>query len=100
MRLSLSISAAAIAFFALAPIASALTLQTAPPPAAGDGQVPDPNDVRPHLQGQPREDSGVTTKIGNSTFHFGMSSRSGADYGGNSLFLDSPASRTVPSQAR
>jgi hypothetical protein len=98
MRLSLSLSAAVIGFFALAPVASALTLQTTPPPAADNGQVPDPNDVRPHLQGQPTEDSGLTTKIGNSTLHFGVSGRSGADYGGNQWFLDSPAARTVPSQ--
>jgi len=100
MRLPWSLSAAAIAFLALAPVASALTLQTSPPPAADDGQVPDPHDVRQNLRGQPAEDNGVTTKIGGATLHFGMSQRNGGDFGGNNWFLDSPASRTVPSQAQ
>ncbi len=99
MRLLLSILAAAIAFFAAAPVASALTLQTNRS-AADDAQVADPNDVRPHLQGQQMNDNGWTTKIGNTTLHIGVSQGGRGDYGGNNWFLESPASRTVPSQAR
>lgn len=92
--------AALLALFAAAPAALALTLQTNNSPAGEDTSVTNPNDVRPHLQGQPAEQSGITTKIGSSTFHFGVSRGTGmSGGGGNNWFLDSPASRTVPSQA-
>ena len=102
MRAPLTISAAiALAFLAAAPVASALTLQTNNDNAAVDGpRVADPDTVRQNLQGQRTEGSGVTTHLGNTTVHFGISHGNGGAYGGNNWFLDSPASRTVPSQAR
>lgn len=99
MRLCLSV-AAAIAFLAAAPVASALTLQTNSPSATDDPRVADPDDVRQNLRNQPTNDGGYTTKLGGATLHFGISHPNGGASGGNNWFLDSPASRTVPSQAR
>ena len=102
MRAPLTIAAAALALLTGAPGASALTLQTQSDHTTLDTTVPNdpPSPVmRQNLRGQPAEDQGVTTHIGNSTVHFGMS-RGSEPSGGNQWFLDSPASRTVPSQAR
>lgn len=97
MRLLLSI---AIALLAAMPAASALTLQTNTSPADDGSRVTDPDDVRQNLQSQPTNDGGYTTKIGGTTLHFGVSQPDGGASAGNNWFLDSPASRTVPSQAR
>lgn len=104
MRALLTISAAvALAFLAAAPVASALTLQTNNDNAAVNGsRVAEPDDVGPNmnLRGQQSQSdsNGYTAHIGNSTVHFGMSRGGGASDGSNQWFLDSPASRTVPSQ--
>jgi hypothetical protein len=94
----------ALAFLATAPLASALTLQTQPDTSAAGGnaaQPYSPDRTQQNLRGTlPPEDNGLTTHIGNSTLHFGVTHGAGSNDGGNQWFLDSPASRTVPSQAR
>jgi hypothetical protein len=97
MRLPLSI---AVALLAAMPAASALTIQTNTSSSVDGPRVADPDDVRQNLRDQPTNDGGYTTKIGGTTLHFGISQPNGGASGGNNWFLDSPASRTVPSQAR
>jgi hypothetical protein len=112
MRLPLTFSAALIlGLLAVAPAASALTLQTSRNPddsssdsSSGGANLTDPDSALPHFGSpsylsQQSEDSGSTFHIGGGTVHFGVSGGAGgAQPGGNQWFLDSPASRTVPSQ--
>lgn len=99
MRLPVLSIAAAIALLAAIPVASALTLQTSKSPADDDAPINDPGTTHQNLRSQPAEDNGYTTKLGGTTLHFGISQPHGGASGGNNWFLDSPASRTVPSQA-
>jgi hypothetical protein len=102
MRAPLTLPALlALALLATAPAASALTLQTSKSPA-DDADLSDPNSLpQNNLTNQRSEDSGSTFHIGNSTLHFGISNGANTNnYGGNQWFLESPASRMVPSQMR
>lgn len=104
MRAPLTFSALlALAVLAVAPAASALTLQTSRNPDSANLTDPDDNvPLNPrsplNMQSQGSEDTGSTFHIGNSTLHFGISNGASANPGANQWFLDSPASRTVPSQ--
>jgi hypothetical protein len=104
MRAPLTISAALVAaLLAAAPAASALTLQTSKNPTDGaDLSDPDSgtpkNPQSPSFLNQRLEDNGTSMRIGNGTLHFGVTNGANSNYGGNQWFLDSPASRTVPSQ--
>lgn len=102
MRAALTFPAVVVmALLVTQPMASALTIQTARDPA-DSANLSDPGSSPHNFQGQPLEDNGSTMHIGGATLHFGVSNGPGASYGGgaNNWFLDSPASRTVPSQAR
>ena len=101
MKVLFAVAAAAIALLTTAPLALALELQTSHPPAADADQAPDADAARKNLT-EPRPTiPGMTTlgttKLGNTTIHFGASRSPGA-YSGNDWFLDGPAARTVPSQ--
>ncbi len=103
MRAPLTFPAAlVVALLAAAPAASALTLQTSRNPDGMNLTDPDSNaPVNPQgrsFLSQQSEDSGTTMHIGGATLHFGVSNGAASSYGGNQWFLDSPASRTVPSQ--
>ena len=101
MKLCFAVAAAAIALLTSTPLAFALELQTSHPPAADVDQAPDADAVRKNLTEPRPAIPGMTTlgttKLGNTTIHFGAS-RSPGTIGGNDWFLDSPAARTVPSQ--
>ena len=104
MKMSFAIiAAAATVFLGAAPFAAALELQgrgTVPP--AGDDRAAGPDDVwtRQTLSDRQAATRGMTTlgttKLGNTTIHFGAS-RPGM-FDRNDTFLESPAARTVPSQ--
>jgi hypothetical protein len=109
MRAPLTFSVALIlGLLAVAPAASALTLQTSRDPndSGSPANLSDPDDAAlpqhfgsPSYLNQQSGNSGSTFHIGGATVHFGMSGGDGgSQYGGNQWFLDSPASRTVPSQ--
>jgi hypothetical protein len=113
MRAPLIFSAALIlGLLAVVPAASALTLQTSKNPEdssdsssnSGGANLTDPESGLPAHIGSPNylsqqtEDSGSSFHIGGATVHFGMSGGAGGQPGGNQWFLDSPASRNVPSQ--
>ena len=104
MKASLA-AAAALIVLMTAPFAAALELQgRSTVPATGDDPVTNPDDVqqKQNLSDRRAVTRGMTslgtTKLGNTTIHFGAS-RPGM-FGGNyeSPFLDNPAARTVPSQ--
>ena len=101
MKVLFAVAAAAIALLTTAPLAFALELQTSHPSADAADQAPDADVVRKNLTEPRPAIPGMTTlgttKLGNTTIHFGASRSSGA-VGGNDWFLDSPAARTVPSQ--
>lgn len=102
MRAPLTFAAGlAVALLAAAPMASALTIQTNRNPSDG-ANLSDPDNNAQNLTGQRSGDGGSTMHIGGATVHFGVTNGPGMSYGGarNNWFLDSPASRTVPSQAQ
>ena len=96
------VAAAATIFLSAAPFAAAVEVQgRSTVPAAGD-PAPDPNDLiqRQNLSDRQAATRGMTslgtTRLGNTTIHFGAS-RPGM-FERNGAFLESPAARTVPSQ--
>jgi hypothetical protein len=105
MKASLAAAAVvAMVFLIAAPFAAAFEVQgRSTVPAAGGDRVPDPDDARQqqNLSDQQAVTRGMTslgtTKLGNTTIHFGAS-RPGMFDRNDSLFLESPAARTVPSQ--
>jgi hypothetical protein len=98
--------AAAIVFLMTAPLAAAFQLQGRDGPSAtSDDRAPSPDDpayVKQNLSDRQAVTRGMTslgsTKLGNTTIHFGASRPGMFDGNGNSPFLDNPAARTVPSQ--
>jgi hypothetical protein len=105
MKAPLTMSAALLAALLVgAPAASALTLQTQKSQTDG-ANLSDPDSNPPinprgplNFQTEQGSSSGTTFHIGSSTLHIGVTGGPGAEPGGNQWFLDSPASRTVPSQ--
>jgi hypothetical protein len=98
--------AAAIAFLVTAPLAAAFQVQGHDgPPATSDDQAAGPDQpayAKQNLSDRQAVTRGMTslgtTKLGNTTIHFGASRPGMFDSNSNSPFLDNPAARTVPSQ--
>jgi hypothetical protein len=106
MKASFAAAAAiALAFLSTAPLARAFEVQgrSSVPPAADD-PAPNPDDLRQRQNWSDRQavtrgmTSLGTTKLGNTTIHFGASRPGFFERNDNSPFLESPAARTVPSQ--
>lgn len=88
-------------FLTSAPFAAAFEVQgRSTVPATSGDRVPEPDEAKRNLSDQQAVTRGMTslgtTKLGNTTIHFGAS-RPGM-FERNDLFLESPAARTVPSQ--
>lgn len=94
------ILAAALTLLAGMPLAQAFqTVQSSTVPAANAARVADPEDVMESIDNQSSTTGGVTTPLGNQ-LRFGASPSTGGGIDPNGPFLESPASRTVPSQQR
>jgi len=106
MTASFSVAvAAAIAFLMTAPVAAAFQVEGKDgPPAAGDNAAAPnvPAYEKQNLSDRQAVTRGMTslgtTKLGNTTIHFGASRPGMFERNNNSPFLDNPAARTVPSQ--
>jgi hypothetical protein len=93
--------AAAMVFLIATPFAAAFEVQgRSTVPATSGDRVPEPDEVKRNLSDQQAVTRGMislgTTKLGNTTIHFGASRPGMVER--NDLFLESPAARTVPSQ--
>jgi hypothetical protein len=92
--------AAALVFLAGAPFAQAF--QTVPGdkvPVANAPRVADPEDIMDNLANQDALSGTAASPVGN-TLRFGIPATNGGSLGAPGPFLESPASRTVPSQQR
>jgi hypothetical protein len=99
------ILASAIALFAGVPFAQAFQIQgNGGPPASPDPATnpDDPDYARQNLSDREAATRGMTslgtTRLGNTTIHFGASRPGMLEGNSNNLFLDNPAARSVPSQ--
>jgi hypothetical protein len=103
MRLSLVLAAAAATILGGAPFAQAFQVESSSVPAATAPHVADPDEIMEQMDSQASGNGSAVMPFGNS-LRFGTSSTVGSTVGGNSdgnsPFIESPASRTVPSQAR
>jgi len=83
-----------------APLAQAFQqVESSSVPAVNAARVADPDDIMNNMDNEASGNGSAVTPFGNS-LHFGTSTTDGSSSGGGSPFLESPASRTVPSQAR
>jgi hypothetical protein len=95
MKIPVILAVAASTILFGAPLAQAFQqVESNSVPAVNAARVADPDDIMNNMDNEASGNGGVVTPLSNS-FHFGRSTT-----GGNSPFLESPASRTVPSQAR
>jgi hypothetical protein len=82
-----------------APLAQAFQqVESSSVPAANAARVADPDDIMQNMDNEASGNGSAVTPFGNA-LHFGTSTTDGNSGAGNSPFLESPASRTIPSQA-
>jgi hypothetical protein len=99
MKMHLVLAFAASTLLVGAPLAQAFQqVESSSVPAANAARVADPDDIMENMDNEASGNGSVVTLLGNS-FHFGTSTTDGGSSSGNSPFLESAASRTVPSQA-
>jgi hypothetical protein len=99
MKSPFVLAAAASILVLGAPLAQAFQqVESSSVPAVNAARVADPDDIIQSLDNQASGNTTTVTPFGNA-FHFGSSTTDTGSSDGNGLFLESPASRTVPSQA-
>ncbi|HTZ80265.1 MAG TPA: hypothetical protein VMC10_20320 [Stellaceae bacterium] len=100
MKMPIMLALAASTILVGAPLAQAFQqVESSSVPAVNAARVADPDDIMNNMDNEASGNGSVVTPFGNS-LHFGTSTTGGSSSGGSSPFLESPASRTVPSQAR
>jgi hypothetical protein len=100
MKMPMIVAIAASTLLLGAPVAEAFQqVESSSVPAVNAARVADPDDIMQNMDNEASGNTTTVTPFGN-TFHFGSSTTDTGSSGGNSPFLESPASRTVPSQAR
>ncbi|HTU54942.1 MAG TPA: hypothetical protein VMF62_13320 [Acetobacteraceae bacterium] len=100
MKMPIILAVVASTILVGAPLAQAFQqVESSSVPAVNAARVADPDDIMENMDNQASGSGSVVTPFGNS-LHFGTSSTNSGSSDGNSPFLESPASRTVPSQAR
>jgi hypothetical protein len=99
MRPSLVLAIVAPTILAGTPFAHAFQVESSSVPATTAPHVADPDEIMEKLDNQASGNGSAVMPLGNS-LRFGTSGTTGGSSDGNSRFLESPASRTVPSQAR
>jgi hypothetical protein len=100
MKLPFILAVAASTILVGVPLAHALQVESSSVPAATAPHVADPDEIMKNMDNRASGSGSAVTPFGNS-LHFGTSTTTnGGSSDGNGLFLESPASRTVPSQAR
>jgi hypothetical protein len=100
MKMPIILAVAASTILVGAPLAQAFQqVESSSVPAVNAARVADPDDIMENMDNQASGNGSVVTPFGNS-LHFGTLSTNSGSSEGNSPFLESPASRTVPSQAR
>ena len=99
MKMPMIVAIAASTILVGAPVAQAFQqVESSSVPAVNAARVADPDDIMNNMDNEASGNGSGLTPFGNS-LHFGTSTTNTHRSGGNSPFLESPASRTVPSQA-
>jgi hypothetical protein len=100
MKMPMIVAIAASTILVGAPLAQAFQqVESSSVPAVNAARVADPDDIMQSMDNQASGNTTTTVAPFGNTLHFGTSTTDTGSSAGNSPFLESPASRTVPSQA-
>jgi hypothetical protein len=99
MKLPFILAVAASTILVGVPLAHAFQVESSTVPAATAPHVADPDEIRENMDNRASGNGSAVMPFGNS-LRFGTSGTVGGSSDGNGRFIESPASRTVPSQAR